>query len=121
MVQRERSRVSCEPHARPGIDDLVGGNGSNFFYVGGTSMATPHVASIAALMLQKNPSLDQASIEGILKDSTLTLPATGSRSIWNNTAAATVIWDTDCGGTPCDAVGAGLVDAEAAVTATPNP
>ena len=38
-----------------GIGDLVGGNTGNFFYVGGTSMATPHVASVAAMMLQKNP------------------------------------------------------------------
>ena len=41
-----------------GIGDLVGGNTGNFFYVAGTSMAAPHVASVAAIMLQKNPGAD---------------------------------------------------------------
>jgi len=31
----------------------------------------------------------------------------------------TISWDTDCGGTPCDAVGAGLIKADAALTNTP--
>lgn len=34
----------------------------NFYYVGGTSMATPHVSAVAALMLEKNPELTQALI-----------------------------------------------------------
>jgi subtilisin family serine protease len=102
-----------------GIGDLVGNNGGNFYYVGGTSMATPHVASVAALIMQKNPTLTQVQVEAILKGSALPIPAIGSRNIWDNTAPATMAWDTDCGGTPCDAVGAGLLQADAALAATP--
>jgi subtilisin family serine protease len=102
-----------------GIGDLVGGNGGNFYYVGGTSMATPHVAAIAALMLQKNPALTQAQVEATLKTSALPVPAVGSRDIYDFSAFGTVTWDTDCSGTPCDAVGAGLVQADSALLATP--
>ena len=102
-----------------GIGGLVGRNPGNFYYVGGTSMATPHVASVAALMLEKDPTLTQAQVESILKSTALPVPNTGSRNIWDNTAAATITWDTDCTGSPCDPVGAGLLQADMAVGATP--
>jgi subtilisin family serine protease len=35
----------------------VGRAGTNFRHFGGTSIASPHMASVAALMLQKNPTL----------------------------------------------------------------
>jgi subtilisin family serine protease len=104
-----------------GIGDIVGRNGGNFFYVGGTSMASPHVASVAALMLQKNPSLTQAQVEAILKVTALPIPATGSRDIYDFDHPATVSWDTTCGEESCDPVGSGLVRADVAVGATPNP
>jgi hypothetical protein len=102
-----------------GIGDLVGGNPGNFFYVGGTSMATPHVASAAALLLEKDGSLTQSEIESILKSTALTIPDTGSRTILDNTVVATVSWDTDCDGTLCDPVGSGLIQVDAAIAATP--
>ncbi len=102
-----------------GIGDLMGRNSGNFYYVGGTSMATPHVASLAALMLQKNPALTQGDVESILKATALAIPASGSRNIFDFSAPGTITWDTDCGGTPCDAVGAGLVQADTAIAATP--
>ena len=103
-----------------GIGDLVSvGNPGNFYYVGGTSMATPHVASAAALLLQKNPGLTQAAVENYLKSTALPIPASGSQTILDNTSVATISWDTDCDGTPCDAVGAGLLQIDAAISAVP--
>jgi len=102
-----------------GLGGLVGHNPGNFYYVGGTSMATPHVASVAALMLQKDPTLTQSQIESYLTSSALTMPSIGSRNIFDNTAPATITWDTDCNGTPCDPVGAGVLQADAALAAVP--
>lgn len=102
-----------------GIGDLQGNNAGNFYYVGGTSMATPHTSAVAALMMQKNPNLTQAQVESILKSTALPLSASGSRNIFDFDHAATITWDTDCGGTPCDAVGAGVIQADAALSATP--
>ncbi|HEU5169682.1 MAG TPA: S8 family serine peptidase, partial [Gemmatimonadales bacterium] len=39
----------------------------NYAIAGGTSQATPHVAGIVALMLQKNPALTPAQIESCLE------------------------------------------------------
>ena len=102
-----------------GIGDLVGGNAGNFYYVGGTSMATPHVASVAALMLEKNPNLTQSQVESILRTTAITLPPSGSREVYDFSDWATIAWDTDCGGELCDAVGAGAMQADLAVAATP--
>ena len=107
-------------HAR-GIGDLVGGVSTNFFYVGGTSMATPHVTAVAALMLEKDPTLTQAHVEAILKTTALTIPGSGSRLIRDNAVpSVTISWDTNCG-SPCDAVGSGLVQANAALAAVAPP
>ena len=107
-----------------GISDLIrrtGNGGTNFYFVSGTSMASPHVASVAALMLEKNSLLTQAQVESILKATALSLLASDSRNIFDLYWFDFVDtgWDTDCGGTPCDAVGAGLVQADKAVDATP--
>ncbi len=102
-----------------GKGSLVGGNPGNFYYVGGTSMATPHVAAVAALMLQKDPNLTQVQVESIIKSTTLSIPNSGSQLIFNGSAWQTITWDTDCGGTLCDPVGAGLLQANGALAAVP--
>jgi serine protease AprX len=43
--------------------------GTSYFKMGGTSMAAPQVAGLAALMLQSNPSLTNGQIKKILKRS----------------------------------------------------
>ena len=102
-----------------GIGDLRGHNSGNFFYVGGTSMATPHVASAAAMLLQKDPTLTQADIENILKSTALAFPNNGTRHIFDFDHFADISWDTDCNGTTCDPVGAGILQVDAALGSLP--
>ena len=93
---------------------LPGGN--NFFYVGGTSMATPHVTSVVSLMLQKNPTLSQATVETILQKTALKIAA-GSASVFDifTSTFQTISWELD----GFEATGAGLVLANKALAATP--
>lgn len=102
-----------------GIGDLRGNNSSNFFYVGGTSMATPHVASVAALLLQQYPSIVQSQVETMLKTTALAIPSTGTKTVLDNTVVVDVSWDTSCPEGPCDPVGRGLIQADAALAAMP--
>jgi serine protease len=93
--------------AAPGGDTSVAANGilstlnagtkapgaDNYAFYQGTSMATPHVAGVAALMLSKNASLTPDEIESKLKSTARAFPAT------------------------CTSCGTGIVDANAAVDA----
>jgi serine protease len=76
----------------------------SYAYYGGTSMATPHVAGVAALMLSVNPNLTPDDVEAKLKSSARAFPAA------------------------CNGCGAGILNAAAAVnaalgttTTTPTP
>jgi subtilisin family serine protease len=82
----------------------------SYFYLSGTSMSSPHVAGVVALMCQKKPSLNAAAAETILKKSAIALPP-GSRTVALPGGATEVqSWGSD-------ATGAGLVTADAALKA----
>jgi subtilisin family serine protease len=91
---------------------LQSGN-TSYFYLGGTSMASPHVAGIVALMAQKNPGLTQSQVEGILESTAIALPA-GCRMVIDPNVGSQV---EVCWG--ADATGSGLTTADAALAATP--
>ncbi len=52
---------------------LNSGMTNSYYYLGGTSMASPHVAGIVALMAQKDLTLTAADAEDILVDTALAL------------------------------------------------
>jgi subtilisin family serine protease len=85
---------------------------TSYYFLGGTSMASPHVAGIVALMAQKDPSLTAAQAEEILESTAVPLPP-GSRTIRGPDGTSTVVsWGAD-------ATGSGLATANAALAATP--
>jgi subtilisin family serine protease len=86
---------------------------ASYFYLSGTSMASPHVAGIVALMAEKNGSLTAAQAEAILKGTALPMaPGTRYPLAPGGTSVFQYTWDAD-------ATGAGMVTADAAVSATP--
>ena len=52
--------------AAPGVDIASTLPGNTYGYYSGTSMATPHVAGVAALLKSQNPALDDAQMKGKL-------------------------------------------------------
>ncbi len=88
---------------------LNSGNTLTYYYLSGTSMASPHVAGIVALMAQKNPELTNPAAEMILEGTAIPMPA-GCRNIKANLTAWTqVCWEAD-------ATGAGLTTVDAALS-----
>ena len=105
---------------------------ADYAFVNGTSLASPHVAGIAALMLQKNPGLTAGQIEEILENTAFPLPpdcknvripVPGPGHWWSwrwvdfaNVSFIDIVacWDAS-------QIGHGLVQADAALAATPLP
>ncbi len=84
--------------------------GGTYYFVGGTSMATPHVSGVVALMLQLDPTLTPSEVENILKITADPIPFAGSAYVYYN-GFELVTWGYD----GLDAVGSGLVQADAVV------
>jgi subtilisin family serine protease len=85
---------------------------TSYYYLGGTSMASPHVAGIVALMAEKCPDLTAPQAETILEGSAIPLPP-GSREVFTPYGYfETFSWGAD-------ATGAGLANAGTALAATP--
>jgi subtilisin family serine protease len=84
----------------------------DFFFLGGTSMASPHVAGIAALMAQKNNALTPAQAETILTGTAIPI-GPGCRNVVNpfTNEEEEVCWGAD-------ATGSGLATADAALAGT---
>jgi subtilisin family serine protease len=57
----------------PGVDIYSTTPGNAYNYLSGTSMASPHVAGVIALMLSANRSLTHAQIREILTSSAVRL------------------------------------------------
>ncbi len=85
---------------------------TSYYFLGGTSMASPHVAGTVALMAQKYSALTAAQAEGILETSAVPM-APGCLSVRQPSGAyVEFCWEAD-------ATGAGLLNALAALLATP--
>jgi subtilisin family serine protease len=82
---------------------------TSYFFLGGTSMASPHVAGIVALMAQKNPALTPAGAESTLEATAIPLAA-GCRSVLDGPGgpSSSICWGAD-------ATGSGLATASAAL------
>ena len=88
------------------------GTPGEYYYLGGTSMASPHVAGLVALMFDKNPNLIAKQIEGILESASVALPA-GSK--WVDAGSGALIeyvWGDD-------ATGSGVLLANLVLDAVP--
>lgn len=85
---------------------------TSYYFLGGTSMASPHVAGIAALMMQKDPLLVQTLVEEKLEASAIPLTP-GCRDVDDGSGSVV----TYCWG--ADATGAGLATADAALNTVP--
>jgi len=84
----------------------------SFYFLGGTSMASPHVAGAVALLCQKAPGLVQDQVETLLEATAIALPA-GSRQVRGpNGVPSSVSWGAD-------ATGAGLLNVTGALAALP--
>lgn len=63
--------------AAPGNDIVSVGPGTKYWHLSGTSMATPAISGVVALLLQKYPNLTQAQVKSLLVDTAKDIGAKG--------------------------------------------
>lgn len=81
---------------------------TSYYFLGGTSMASPHVAGIVALMAEKDPTLTASEAETILVSTAISLPAGCLEVTDISGAVVEYCWGND-------ATGAGLATADGAL------
>lgn len=91
---------------------LPNANGYNYVRYAGTSMAAPHVAGVASLMLSVNPALTPAQVSSMIQTTARTFPTPGP-------ACSAIPQPSACNCTK-SLCGAGIIDAAAAVAAALN-
>jgi subtilisin family serine protease len=77
----------------------------SYYYLGGTSMASPHVAGLVALMLEKDPTITAPTAQAILQATATPIPAPACLDV---AVEGHICWEPN-------ATGSGLVNAEAAL------
>ncbi|TFH05308.1 MAG: hypothetical protein E4H09_02220, partial [Spirochaetales bacterium] len=88
---------------------------TSYYYLGGTSMASPHVAGIVALMAEVSPGLDAWTTEALLEAAAVPFEGGAmTRSIGSRDGTVTVEFDDT-------ATGAGLIMADRALAAVTAP
>jgi hypothetical protein len=88
------------------------GGRTSYFYLSGTSMSSPHVAGIVALMMQKNGSMTQGMVETLLEGAAKPMGAGCAAVLVPGGATANTCWGAD-------ATGAGFITADSALAVTP--
>lgn len=83
---------------------------TSYFFLSGTSMASPHVAGIVAMMTQKNPALTASQAENILQNTAIRMSADCAK-VAEPGAIIEQCWGDD-------ATGQGLATADAALAGT---
>lgn len=89
----------------------------SYYFLGGTSMASPHVAGIAALMLETNAGLTQDEVEDLLTSNAVPFAHAGGADECRTVAGPSGVPGEICWGP--EASGSGLVDTVATLNAVP--
>ncbi|WNC69694.1 S8 family serine peptidase [Thalassotalea nanhaiensis] len=94
--------------------DLTVNDGQNYAYYNGTSMATPHVAGVAALAWSHNPNCAASDVRSALKSTAIDLETVGRDDKTGyglvQAKAASDLLATDCGSTTPPPTGSNVLE-----------